>query len=476
MKGKLASTVALLFALAGAYVRVAHLGQQLIMADESHLVNVLSRDTFSRIVSTISDKDYCMPMAVTSWVLLRTIGLEEYGLRLLAFLPGVLLLVAVYKTGREWLSAPAFLSLVVLVSCSPLLTWWSRQARPYAMIALLGTLSLIVHVRLIRQVDWMMLAAAAMSQAGLLLFSLTTAPAVCGILAGTAVHGWRSRGGSRVRRTAMLAAPSLVGAAVAAAIAGPAVLSSTGNLGKKFGESGVPPDALPACARLLLGLPHGYGSGVLLLATIALLLVASFVAIHRKYGAAVPAFLGVFFSPLAYSIGGVRFLEDPQVLVRYQAAVVPAMLFLLVVGAEHLLEPLANRDRRRWAAIPWVVLVGLPGALAIRGPLLDGLPPANPFGHLATSLLSGSSREYLAGIAQAGNLGETFLMRANPEELAELRGRLGFTRVVRFSTSGGNEAPEGMVFRNLLLGRGEVLPRERSLVILDRYHRPPKGE
>lgn len=87
---------------------------------------------------------YCL-----AWAWARVFGYGEAGLRSLSALAGVATVPALYGAAATLVSKRAGLIAAALASCSPLLIWYSQEARSYSVLVLLATLSLLAfaHVR-----------------------------------------------------------------------------------------------------------------------------------------------------------------------------------------------------------------------------------------------------------------------------------------------------------------------------------------
>jgi mannosyltransferase len=85
-----------------------------------------------------------------AWVWARLFGVREAGLRSLSALAGTATVPVVYLIGRELASSRAALVAAALTAGSPLLVWYSQEARAYAALAFLAALSLLVLLRALR--------------------------------------------------------------------------------------------------------------------------------------------------------------------------------------------------------------------------------------------------------------------------------------------------------------------------------------
>jgi mannosyltransferase len=80
---------------------------------------------------------------VLAWLWSKTFGTGEVGLRALSALLGAATVPVAYAAGTLLVSRRAGIFTAGLVACSPLLVWYSQEARSYALLALLSALSLL---------------------------------------------------------------------------------------------------------------------------------------------------------------------------------------------------------------------------------------------------------------------------------------------------------------------------------------------
>jgi len=81
---------------------------------------------------------YCV-----AWVWARVFGYGEAGLRSLSAVCGVLTVPVAYAAGARLISRRAGLIAAALTACSPLLIWYSQEARSYEMLVFLSSVSLL---------------------------------------------------------------------------------------------------------------------------------------------------------------------------------------------------------------------------------------------------------------------------------------------------------------------------------------------
>jgi uncharacterized membrane protein len=81
-----------------------------------------------------------------AWVWARLFGYGEAGLRSLSAICGVLLVPLSYGLGRKLFSRRAGLTAAALAATSPLLIWYSQEARAYELAVLLTGVSMLAFV------------------------------------------------------------------------------------------------------------------------------------------------------------------------------------------------------------------------------------------------------------------------------------------------------------------------------------------
>jgi mannosyltransferase len=127
----------------GAVLRLYRLGHQGFWFDEGNtalLVHFSPGKMLGLIPQTESTPPlyYCL-----AWVWARVFGYGEVGLRSLSAVAGVVLIPVVYGAGVRLISRRAGVIAAALAACSPLLIWYSQEARSYELLALLTSLSLL---------------------------------------------------------------------------------------------------------------------------------------------------------------------------------------------------------------------------------------------------------------------------------------------------------------------------------------------
>jgi hypothetical protein len=132
---------------AGTFLRTWQLHGQLLADDEWHAVHKLVKSDFIGIFTSFGFSDHSIPLTAYFELLSRTTGLSEWSMHLPLLLAGILTLMLVPWLLRGTLRSAERLALGSLLALSPLLIYFSRTARPYALSALLAFIALLAFSR-----------------------------------------------------------------------------------------------------------------------------------------------------------------------------------------------------------------------------------------------------------------------------------------------------------------------------------------
>lgn len=136
---------------AAALLRLLTIDVQSLSNDEPFTVERAAGE-LSAVLSSIRTTESTPPLYYyLAWGWERIFGDGETGMRLLPALLGTLLVPATWAAARVTLPARSALIAAALVALSPLLVWYSQEARPYALFALLATLGFLFFVRTLRR-------------------------------------------------------------------------------------------------------------------------------------------------------------------------------------------------------------------------------------------------------------------------------------------------------------------------------------
>jgi hypothetical protein len=133
--------------IAGAWLRFAGLRGQILIDDEWHALHKLMRSDMLDIVTHLDYADFSIPLTVYYRWLHDLGGLNEWGMHLPLLLAGCALVVVGPLLARPWASLPVRATWAMLLAISPLLVYFSRIARPYALTTLLCIVAFIAFPR-----------------------------------------------------------------------------------------------------------------------------------------------------------------------------------------------------------------------------------------------------------------------------------------------------------------------------------------
>jgi 4-amino-4-deoxy-L-arabinose transferase-like glycosyltransferase len=152
MRDRTLIALAALVAL-GAALRFATLDLQSYWYDEAITVGIVRMD-FHGMLSAIYRHESTPPLYyVLAWIWCKVFGTGEVGLRSLSALFGTASIPVFYAAARELVSRQVGLAVAALAALNPLLVWYSQEGRAYALLALLGGVSLLFFARLVRGGD-----------------------------------------------------------------------------------------------------------------------------------------------------------------------------------------------------------------------------------------------------------------------------------------------------------------------------------
>ncbi len=121
----------------GVFFRFQQIHLQVLLDDEWHSIHTLTALRYSKILASFGFSDHCIPCTLLFKGFFDGFGLSEMSMRALSLAAGVLTLMAV----AGWLFANGLRAQAVgvtwLLGISPILVYFSRSSRPYAIILLL---------------------------------------------------------------------------------------------------------------------------------------------------------------------------------------------------------------------------------------------------------------------------------------------------------------------------------------------------
>ena len=136
---------------AGAALRFATLDVQSLWYDEAVTARLLRMD-LGAMLRAIPGSESTPPLYyVLAWLWTQLLGTGEAGMRSLSALLGTATIGVVWALGRRLGGDRAALAAAALAAFSPLLQWFSQEARAYALLALLAALAALLWLRALEQ-------------------------------------------------------------------------------------------------------------------------------------------------------------------------------------------------------------------------------------------------------------------------------------------------------------------------------------
>ncbi len=135
----------------GGALRFTDLGDQSFWADEVYTTQVLGESGFWGLPHRVHITEVTPPpYYMLAWIWARAFGSDEVGLRSLSAFLGTATIPVFYLAVRELSSRRAGLIAAALCACSPLLVWYSQEARSYALYVFLVVLSFWLFARALK--------------------------------------------------------------------------------------------------------------------------------------------------------------------------------------------------------------------------------------------------------------------------------------------------------------------------------------
>jgi mannosyltransferase len=137
-----------LLTLLAAVARFTRLGHQSYWYDESHTV-WLVHFSFTKMLSLLPSTETSPPLYfVLAWIWAHLFGYGETALRSLSALAGVATVPVAYLAASRFFSRRTGVIVAALTASSPLLVWYSQEARSYSLMVLLTTCALLAFAHL----------------------------------------------------------------------------------------------------------------------------------------------------------------------------------------------------------------------------------------------------------------------------------------------------------------------------------------
>jgi hypothetical protein len=153
----------------GLAVRFASLGVQSYHHDEVITVARVIPGSFADMLHAVKGSESNPPLYYAlAWGWAKAFGTGEVGIRSLSALLGAATVPVAFLAAREAASSRAGLIAAAIVAVNPMLIWYSQEARSYALLVLLGAISLLFFLRALQRKEGSDLAFWALASAGAL--------------------------------------------------------------------------------------------------------------------------------------------------------------------------------------------------------------------------------------------------------------------------------------------------------------------
>ena len=152
-----------------ALLRFSTLGLQSFWYDEALTVRLVGMSLGEMLIRIPLDEANPPGYYLSAWAWAKAFGPWELGLRSLSALAGTATVVVVYAAARELGPPRGALAAGSLVATSPVLVWYSQEARPYAFLCLLSAVSFLFFLRACRKASQRTLAMWALASSAALM-------------------------------------------------------------------------------------------------------------------------------------------------------------------------------------------------------------------------------------------------------------------------------------------------------------------
>lgn len=354
--------------VAGAVLRLWHLGSQVLGGDEPHVLRAALTRPLGEILTTYHAPDSYLPLAALAKLALAAgLPLAEGWLRLPGLAAGLALIVVIPLLARRWLGQRGAVLLAWLLALSPSLVLYSRIVRAYSPLLVLTSVAGLAVVHWLARPGrrW---ALAYAVPAALAVFThpvaAPSAAAPLAVAAGRAARRWREE----PRLTVEVLQLALLAALAVGLLVGPALPS----LRELAATRRQPPLYTLATVQRVAMLEAGTSQPLAALAFWALALLGGW-SLWRRHRS-----LALLSGTVAVAqLAGVVVLspvgaEQPLLFNRYSLMALPFLLCWVAAG----LATLTARLRRGG-----FVAAGLLAIWTASGPLLEPASFATSFAH-----------------------------------------------------------------------------------------------
>lgn len=365
-KTRFLAILALIF-LAGTLARLYRVGDQVLIDDEWHALNAVQYHDFKWIFTHFGISDHSIPLALFYEIQYHLIGLSEILMRWPMLLAGCITLLLLPYLLRHWLRKPELLVFAALLAISPVLIYYSRFARPYAILALVEVIALLMawHWWKTRKtsygVAWVLLTTFSVWLNVPALLVVSAPFAVLGVLAVTNVM--RHRDWSDLIRLGVAGIATVV---ILAALLGPPLATEPWAIFEKGGQHFLDWETLPWAISLASG--SGRVWVYLPVAVFALWGVRVLAVRNREFTAYLVAVssLAVF----ALILSGAAWAMHGNIFLRYLIGLLPLYLVFAAVGLNDAAQWVVTQSRAPQITSGLILAAAMAG-LVVLGPIPD---------------------------------------------------------------------------------------------------------
>jgi hypothetical protein len=360
----------------GVWLRLDQWLDQVLIDDEWHALHQVIEHTPAQLFLSFGYADYSIPLGMLDAWIAAHFGLGEVAMRLPIMAAGLatLLVLPWYLAPR--VGATVALTHAFLLAISPLLIFYSRIARPYALTLLLGWIAhaSCLHFFAQRNRGWgaatlYVVCAALATWAHPVVGPFVLAPLVFGAAAVVAAAP-----GARRQAALRFGTLSLATGATIAALILPPLLGDYHSLIAKGGADMLTLDTLEGVWFAW----YGTASPRKVILVIVLAAIGA-PTIWKSVPIARSGILGLALTALLVAVAQPMWTRYAEVLARYLLPLVPLLLLFTAAGC----VTLARAARRRWPGVPGFAIATLAfapcAALAFRSPLLPFLHHPNSY-------------------------------------------------------------------------------------------------
>lgn len=325
----------------GVFLRTWQLASQMLIDDEWHAVRMVIRANAHEIATNFGLADYCIPLTLYYRWLYDHHALDEWQMHLPLLVAGIVLLLVAPWLLRKVLDFPERAVWTGLLALSPTLVYFSRTARPYALVALLGFVAIVAFRNWQRRQGdpraWLTVYVIATFMAGwlhILSLVFTLWPFVHYGVAALIDCGRSERRQRAVHSIGYLCALGVFVACLLAVVLAPPLINNWGAMSGKAGVDSVTLDSLYRTVLMQFGIASAWVWVVL-----SVLFVFGVVRLWRRDQDFIVLTLGAAVAGvITICVARPTWIQHAPVLVRYAAPILPFLLLYIAEGCVGVVE------------------------------------------------------------------------------------------------------------------------------------------